>query len=539
MHSSSLHRSARGEVTVLVGGRIIDASIDRVGDLVFGGGRLMPPEVVPARGATPGQTHDVTGCVVMAGGVDLHTHIGGGKVTIARQLMADQMPARPRDCEFLPAASVTADRYLDMGYTVAVEPAMIACNARAAHAEMVDVVGLDTAAYVLLGNETALLRLIAARSSQSDINRYVAAMVRATQALGVKVVNPGGIDAFKFNARAMDLDTGHPVHGVTPRQIIASLCTAVHEIGLPHPLHVHCSNLGTPGNIETTLATIDAAAGLPIHLCHVQFHAYGADGPYKMSSAAARLADAVNANPNVTVDIGQVQFGQTVTISADTMHQHENIQYANPGKSILVDIECEAGCGAVPFKYRRRQFVHSLQWSIGLELMLMIDDPSRCFLTTDHPNGGPFTAYPHILRLLGDRSFRETALDQIHADAAASGDLRGIDREVSLSDITAMTRFGPASRLGLADRGNLRPGSVADVVVYEDRGDLERTFANPKMVFKHGVLIRCDGRKVGEPPTDQTLIAGVRHDCASLPNHLAIGDQEMTEVLGCHRVSVG
>ncbi len=260
-----------------------------------------------------------------------------------------------------------------------------------------------------------------------------------------------------------------------------------------------------------------------------------------MSSAAARLADAVNRNANVTVDIGQVQFVQTVTISADTMHQNENIRYANPKKSILVDIECEAGCGAVPFKYRRRQFVHSLQWSIGLELMLMIDDPSRCFLTTDHPNGGPFTAYPHILRLLSDRSFRETALDEIHADAAASGDLRGIDREYSLPEIAAMTRGGPAARLNLSDRGNLSIGSLADVVVYEDRGDAERTFAMPKMVFRRGELVRRDGQRVAVGPADQTLVAAVRQeaDGLELSKHLWIDDREMVEVLGCHPVAVG
>lgn len=61
-------------------------------------------------------------------------------------------------------------------------------------------------------------------------------------------------------------------------------------------------------------------------------------------------------------------FGQTVTISADTMHQFPNHRYAKPKKSALVDIECEAGCGVVPFRYRRKQFVHSLQWAIGLEL---------------------------------------------------------------------------------------------------------------------------------------------------------------------------
>src|SRR5690606_5814451 len=141
----------------------------------------------------------------------------------------------------------------------------------------------------------------------------------ATQCIGIKVVNPGGISAFKFNARRLDLDEASPHYGVTPRRVIAALTRALEELGVPHPLHVHTSNLGVPGNIASTLATMDAAEGRRIHLTHAQFHSYGTEGERGFSSAAARLAEAVNAHPNVSIDVGQIMFGQTVTASADTM----------------------------------------------------------------------------------------------------------------------------------------------------------------------------------------------------------------------------
>ena len=50
---------------------------------------------------------------------------------------------------------------------------------------------------------------------------------------------------------------------MTPRRIIQTLARALHELGVPHPLHIHCSNLGVPGNIESTLATIAAREGFP------------------------------------------------------------------------------------------------------------------------------------------------------------------------------------------------------------------------------------------------------------------------------------
>ncbi|KAA5547156.1 formylmethanofuran dehydrogenase subunit A [Roseiconus nitratireducens] len=480
--------------TLIQGGHLVDPSreVDRLEDIWIDGDRIIDGASLRPQDADV--VIDATDCVVMAGGIDIHTHIGGGKLAIARMLLDDVLQASARSAQepagesaFLPVAAVAAKRYLEMGYTVGFEPAMLPTNARAAHSEMNDMPALATGGYCILGNDDVLLSMIADQLPQSLINDYVAWMVKATQAIAVKVVNPGGISAFKFGLREFDVDTPHPRYGVTPAQIIRVLARATHEIGLVHPLHVHCSNLGVPGNIASTLATIEAADGLPIHLTHVQFHCYGNEGPYRMSSAAEQLVAALNRHPNVTVDVGQVMFGQTVTISADSMHQHANRKRATPRKTALVDIECEAGCGVVPFRYRRRRFVHSLQWAIGLELFLTIDDPARVFLTTDHPNGAPFTAYPHLIRLLGDRSFRETALAEIHPDAAAASSLAGIDREYLVHEIATMTRSGPASILGLADRGHLAAGAIADLALYRrDDQNLEKMFRSPEHVFVRG-----------------------------------------------------
>jgi formylmethanofuran dehydrogenase subunit A len=239
------------------------------------------------------------------------------------------------------------------------------------------------------------------------------------------VVNPGGISAFKFNARKLDLDEPAPHYRVTPRAIVTTLTRALHELGVPHPLHVHASNLGVPGNVDTTLGTMDAAEGLPIHLTHIQFHSYGTEGERKFSSGAARIAEAIDRHQNVSADVGQIMFGQTVTASGDTMAQHRNSRLAQPKKWMCMDIECDAGCGVVPFRYRDDSFVNALQWAIGLEIFLRVRDPWRVFLTTDHPNGAPFTSYPHLIRLLMDKSFRDDRLATIHADAASHSGLAG------------------------------------------------------------------------------------------------------------------
>ena len=69
------------------GGRVIDPvhGVDAVRDIGVRDGRiaeLHPQEPV-------GEEIDAQGCVVMAGGIDLHTHIGGGKVNLARMLLPE------------------------------------------------------------------------------------------------------------------------------------------------------------------------------------------------------------------------------------------------------------------------------------------------------------------------------------------------------------------------------------------------------------------------------------------------------------------
>jgi formylmethanofuran dehydrogenase subunit A len=311
------------------------------------------------------------------------------------------------------------------------------------------------------------------------------------------VVNPGGISAFKFNQRKLDLDEEHVYYKVTPRQIILTLARAVQELGVTHPLHVHGCNLGIPGNIDTTLDTIRAAEGLRIHMTHTQFLSYGTEGDKKFSSGAARLAELVNKAPNVSLDVGQVLFGQTCTVSGDSMRQNAIAKSAHPKKPVIMDIECDAGCGVVPMRYRNKSFVNAMQWVIGLETFLLFDDPWRIFLTTDHPNGAPFFFYPHLIRLLMDKSFRDDMLQKINPDAQAQSSLlKSLTREYTLDEIAILTRAGPARSLGLKDLGHLGVGARADITVYRDDPDQEAMFAAPEYVFKNGEVVVKNGKVV-------------------------------------------
>ncbi len=541
-------------LTKLSGGTLYDPAngIDgEVRDLFIRDGRILTR--APA-GEAPGRTFDLSGKRVMAGAIDLHTHIGGGKVNIARAMMPEDQAAHPRARTAItrsggghaaPSTTATGYRYAEMGYTTCFEPAVLPANARQSHMEMADTPMLDTGGYALLGNDDLLLQLMSEGASQETINDYVAWTLRASQCIGIKVVNPGGINAFKFNARRLDVDELHPHYPLRPRDILRTLSRAVAELGIPHPLHVHASNLGVPGNWISTLATMDAAEGFPIHLTHIQFHSYGSEGDHGFSSAAAEIAEAVNRRPNVTIDVGQVMFGQTVTISGDTMRQHANHRLAHPHKWTCMDIECDAGCGVVPFRYRDKGLVNALQWAIGLELFLMVQDPWRVFLTTDHPNGAPFTSYPRLIRLLMDPGFRRDQLAQIHPGAAQMSRLAGLDRAYSLYEIAIMTRAGPARILGLSDRGHLGEGAVADITVYHDLADPEQSFQAPMLVFKGGEVVVEEARvtrvvtgttQVVRPEFDRGIERRIgawfdRYHATRMEN-FRISDDEMAEGIG-------
>ncbi|MBV9634086.1 MAG: formylmethanofuran dehydrogenase subunit A [Methylobacteriaceae bacterium] len=542
-------------LTCITGGYVIDPPNrrDGIGDLWMENGRVV---TAPASG-TAHATFDATDRIVMAGAIDIHSHIAGGNVNTARLLLPEEhirFDPRTAGMPFATAGSSTFETgcaYAAMGFTTVVEPAITPHNALQAHLELADVPIIDKAILTVLGNDDYLLALMRDNAGPAHIRDYVAWMLDATRGLGIKVINAGGAAAFKENVRSFSLEDIVPAYGVTSHRIVETLQRAVIDLGVPHPLHVHCNNLGLPGNVDTAIATIEAAQGLPLHLAHLQFYAYGRDGARGFSSGAPRLAEAVNAKTNITVDVGQVMFGQTVTVSCDVLRQFMARGQANPSKWVIVDGDSNGG-GIVPYKYRATDFHNVVQWAAGLELFLLIDDPTRVFFTTDHPNGAPFTTYPEIFALLMDRELRAETIASLPPAAIEMTSLAALKREYTLNEIAVMTRSAPAKLLGLADRGHLGPGAIADVAVYAPDKDKAKMFRQAALVFKDGELVVRDGKIVQyrfgralsvRPRADRTVESRIRtyyeatygFDAALLkvPDG-AIGRPDPFETVGCN-----
>jgi formylmethanofuran dehydrogenase subunit A len=483
-------------LTCIKGGRVVDPANQRdgVGDVWIRDGRIIEP---PDQEARADEIYDAAEKLVLAGAIDIHSHIAGESVNAARLLVPGLIApgAAPNGpLERAPSSAfLTGCRYAAMGFTTVVEPAVSPQAALQAHLDLADVPIIDKAILAVLGNDSFLLDVLRRKEGRAIVGDYVSFTLGTARGLGIKAINPGGSAAFKANARAFSLDDVVPFYGASSREIFKALQRGVVDAGVPHPLHLHCNNLGLAGNAETALATIAAGEGMPLHLAHLQFYGYGKSGPRGFSSDAPRLAEAVNAAENLTVDVGQVMFGQTVTISLDVLRQFNSRVQASPRKWLMLEREGN-GFGIVPYHYRPQNYYNALQWAVGLELFLLIAAPDRVFFTTDHPNGAPFTTYPELFALLMDRDFRNEWLARLPLEVLEVTTLGSIEREYSINEIATMTRAAPAKLLGLSDRGHLGVGAVADVAVYSPSRDRARMFRAAAAVFKDGELVVRDGQ---------------------------------------------
>jgi formylmethanofuran dehydrogenase subunit A len=500
----------------VTGGKVYDPAngIDGViKDVCMAEGRISPA----AEGA---RTIDASGMIVMPGGVDVHTHVAGGALNFARGLVPENQrtartflhaPDRRAGLGGMtPTTFATGYLYAGMGWTTVNEAAVPILSARHTHEELHDIPIVDKTTLVLMANNEFVLDLLEAGEVERA-RHIVAWLIWAAKAYGVKAVNPGGVEAWKWGKNASTLFD--PVEGyssVTPAKIISSLAAIVDDLKLPHPVHLHCNNLGVPGNFATTIETMKVLDGHRAHLAHLQFHAYGGDDWSTMRSASAEVAEAFTAHTNLTTDAGAVLFGDAVTITADGPWQHLLYQLTGHKWGNL-DVENETGCGIVPYVYKDRNLVNAVQWAVGLELLLLIDDPWRIFLSTDHPNGGCFWRYPEIIRLLMDAEFRKEQVKRLPEKAQQRIILADLDREYTLSEIAIITSAGPARSLGLSQKGHLGVGADADLTIYPEKPDHGFLFSYPRYVIKGGEIVVEEG-EVRQVTDGREFIVHPAHD---------------------------
>jgi formylmethanofuran dehydrogenase subunit A len=455
---------------------------------------------------------DASRMIVMPGGVDIHCHVAGSEVNMGRLLRPEDhfrdferktSTTRSGVGRSVPSTFTTGYRYARMGYTTIMNPSMPPLEAKHTHEELNDTPMVDKATYPLLGDWWFVLEYLK-KGKIEELARHVAWIITSTKGYAIKIVNPGGLEAWGFGQNVHSLSEQVPYFCITPRDIIRGLCKVNRLLNLPHTIHVHTNNLGQPGNYATTLDTMECVEDLAvenkpvIHVTHCQFSAFKGEDWRTLESGAGEIAHYVNCRSHVTLDMGQVIFADTTTMTADGPFQFD-LYGLTGNKWVNHDVETETSSGIVPFRYRRKSYVHSIQWSIGLELALLIEDPWKIFLTTDHPNAGPFIYYPRIVSWLMSKKARRATLKRLNSRARSRSLLPSVNRELGFYEIAIMTRAGQAKALGLKNKGHLGVGADADVAIYNlnpEEIDPAEKYRTARRAFKHAAYTIKGGEVV-------------------------------------------
>ena len=468
---------------------------------------------------------DVTDKIVMPAGVDPHAHVAGPKLVVGRLYRPEDerrgvaqktKVTRPEAGFSIPSCPTTGYRYSRMGYGTVCEAAMPPLEAKHTHEEINTIPNLDINPLTLFGNNWFVMEY-ARENRIDDLAAFISAFLKISKGYGVKIVNPCGSEAWGWGMNVHGYNDKAPYFDVTSKQVVRALAKANEKLGLPHSIHIHPNDLGHPGNVPTTLETLDSikdiakstnkSAGVrdqTVHCTHLQFHSYTGNSWKDAASGAEEVADFVNKNKYITCDVGQVTFDETTTMTADAPMEYDlykisGLKWANK------DIECETAAGIIPCIYSPKTPVATLQWAIGLELFLNIKDPWQVCLTTDHPNAGPFIRYPKIMSWLMSAPKRMEMIDngEVHKWASRRTGLGSLDREYDFYDIATITRSAPARIHGFQDRGALTPGYNADIAVYDINPNdfdasrnpeaVEAAFSNAYYTIKDGQIVVKDG----------------------------------------------
>jgi len=470
-----------------------------------------------------GEVIDASGLLVMPGGVDAHSHIAGPKVNTGRIMSPgdSRMGTEPKTAVCRPSTGYTVPncyamgyRYARMGYTTAFEAATPIIESRHTHEELEEIPIIDKGALTLFGSNWEVMECVRDKDI-SKLAAYISWGLRASRGYGVKIVNPGGGEAWGFGSNVKGLYDPVPNFDVTPAEIIRALAQANEMLQLPHSIHLHFNNVGKPGNYTTAIETLELLKDIKpsrmrqiVHVAHMQFSAYGGTSWRDFDSQAPVIADYYNTHNHATMDLGQIIFGNATTMTADAPLEYGNARLLH-AKWSNHDIELEESSGVVPLIYGRKMPINAIQWAIGLELALLTKDPWKVLMTTDHPNGGPFVNYPEVIALLMSKAKRAEEIATVHELVTKRTTLPGIEREMDWNDITIMTRAAPARVLGLEDKGHLGPGADADISIYnlkpeevdpsKDYKLVKNALSLAKYTIKSGQVVSIDGEITATP----------------------------------------
>jgi len=441
---------------------------------------------------------DASNMIVMPGAIDIHTHISSQTVNFGR--MFTKPPSQP-----LYTTSQIGQEYIKQGYTLFIEAAVAAHLARHTHLEFQDIPFIDKAFLVLVGSDSHVMDFLK-KDRIEECAAYLSWLLKSVKGYGLKLANPGGAEMWAWGKDTDSLEKQILGYDLNPLDIVTGLVRVNELLNLPHSIHIHPNQAGRPGNIDTTIETLESIQDIEkssqvrrnqlIHIAHAQLHSYGGQDWENFESKSQTIVDYVNTHEQVELDIGQITFHTSTAIFPDGAYAYYLAKMAN-SRWISNNIELEGNFGAITLNFSPEHYIDAIKWTIGLEIALQVTNPWQVQLSTDHPNMGLVTDYPKVISWLISKLARDEIVDTLHPDVQNNAILPHLEREYSLHEIAIITRASQAKSLGLdIQRGHLGIGAVADVVVYnfdpkandpsKEYKLLEKAFSHAEYVIKQG-----------------------------------------------------
>ena len=299
----------------IAGGHVVDPAngVDGVLDVWIDGGRVVTPPDEPD--AKADRTIDARGYVVMPAGVDVHCHIAGPKVNAARMLRPEEgrIGVVSRRTHLPGARSGTLGSVpSSLQHRGQVRRAGLRHGRRRRHRapgrpgdapRVRDTPIIDKAFLVLLGNNHYCDGSDQGRGARSISGPSSPGCSGRPGGFGVKVVNPGGVEAWKqggSEGRVATLDDVVPHFGSPLGRSSSRSPGRSTSSGNPAPSDAPPRpEPRPPGNASTTLETLQALDGHRAHLAHIQFHSATAATPTDLGrfDSAGRAAGRLRQRP--------------------------------------------------------------------------------------------------------------------------------------------------------------------------------------------------------------------------------------------------
>jgi len=456
---------------------------------------------------------DASNMIVMPGAIDIHAHVSSQSVNFGR------MFTRPHS-QSLFTSSQIGQEYIKQGYTLFIEAAVTAHLARHTHLEFQDIPFIDKAFLVLVGSDAHVMDFLK-KDKIEECATYISWLLKSVKGYGLKLANPGGAEMWAWGKDIQSIEKKILGYDLSPLDIVKGLVKVNELLNLPHSIHLHPNQAGRPGNINTTIQTLESIQDIDksnkarrmelLHLAHAQLHCYGGEDWESFESKSETITDYVNLHEWVELDIGQITFHSSTAIFPDSAYAYYLAKLAN-NRWISNNIELEGSFGAVYLIFSPKQYVDAIKWTIGLEIALQVTNPWQVQLSTDHPNMGLLTDYPKVISWLVSKLARDEIISTLHTDAQNKAILPYIEREYTLYEIAIITRASQAKSLGIdIQRGHLGIGALADVVVYNfdpKANDPSKEFKLLEKALSHAEYVIKSGNPIVQKKIIDTNVFG-------------------------------